>query len=155
ILYRPVACEHCNGNLHRVKKLWRCGRKDCRRAVSILKDSFFAKDKMKCSDTLRICYLWLIKMSNASIMAFTGHGSEAIANHVRFCRELVRQSIEDNGEMMIGGPGVVVEIDESKFGKRKYHRGHRVEGVWVLGGVERTEERRLFVESVPDRTAAT
>jgi hypothetical protein len=26
-----------------------------------------------------------------------------------------------------------VEIDESKFGKRKHNRGHRVEGVWVVG----------------------
>ena len=36
----------------------------------------------------------------------------------------------------IGGEGIIVEIDESKFGKRKYNRGHRVEGVWVVGGVE-------------------
>ena len=46
----------------------------------------------------------------------------------------------------------MVEIDESKFGKRKYHKGHRVDGVWVFGGVERTPERRIFVCSVPDRT---
>ncbi|KAG1135447.1 hypothetical protein G6F37_013960 [Rhizopus arrhizus] len=39
--------------------------------------------------------------------------------------------------IMFGGPGVDhVQIDESKLGKRKYHRGHRVEGVWVLGMVE-------------------
>lgn len=37
----------------------------------------------------------------------------------------------------IGGPGRTVEIDESKFGKRKYHRGKRVDGVWVFGGIER------------------
>ena len=49
----------------------------------------------------------------------------------------------------------MVEIDESKFGKRKFNRGHRVEGCWVLGGVERTEERRLFVITVPDRSAVT
>jgi len=48
-----------------------------------------------------------------------------------------------------------VEIDESKFGKRKYHRGHRVEGAWVVGGVERTEERRCFLVVVQDRSQET
>ena len=37
--------------------------------------------------------------------------------------------------MQIGGIVIVVEIDESKFGKRKYHRGHKVDGVWVVGMV--------------------
>ena len=48
-----------------------------------------------------------------------------------------------------------MEIDESKFGKRKYNRGHRVEGVWVLGGVERTDQQRLFLEVVESRDTAT
>ena len=39
---------------------------------------------------------------------------------------------------MIGGEGIVVEIDESKFGKWKYSRGHKVDDVWVLEIVERT-----------------
>jgi thiamine biosynthesis protein ThiC len=34
---------------------------------------------------------------------------------------------------MIGGPGVHVQIDESKFGVTKYHKGRKVQGVWVLG----------------------
>lgn len=29
------------------------------------------------------------------------------------------------------GPGKVVQIDESKIGKRKYNKGHLVEGQWV------------------------
>jgi hypothetical protein len=49
----------------------------------------------------------------------------------------------------------VVEIDESKFGKVKYHRGHRVEGVWVVGGVERTAERKIFLTTVVNRNAQT
>ena len=36
----------------------------------------------------------------------------------------------------IGGEGKVVQIDESKFGKPKYHRGHHVEGQWVFGRIE-------------------
>jgi transposase-like protein len=55
----------------------------------------------------------------------------------------------------LDGPGVIVEIDESKFGKRKYNRGHSVEGVWVVGGVERTPERRCFMMTVPNRNAET
>ncbi|KCZ78038.1 hypothetical protein H311_00942 [Anncaliia algerae PRA109] len=41
----------------------------------------------------------------------------------------------------IGGPNLIVEINESKFGKGKYNKGYRVEGVWVLGLVERYEKR--------------
>ena len=37
----------------------------------------------------------------------------------------------------------IIEIDETKLGKRKYNRGHRVEGVWILCGVERTEARAV------------
>ena len=52
-------------------------------------------------------------------------------------------------QVKIGGENIIVECDESKFGKRKYqkgHRGHRVDGVWVFGLVERTPERRLVVK---------
>ncbi|KAG8227915.1 hypothetical protein J437_LFUL011843 [Ladona fulva] len=41
---------------------------------------------------------------------------------------------------MLGGEGKVVEIDESKFGKRKFNRGRLVEGKWVFGGIERGTE---------------
>jgi transposase-like protein len=54
----------------------------------------------------------------------------------------------------IGGPNKIVEIDERKFGRRKYNRGHAVKGQWVFGGVER-ESGRTFLVPVPDRTAET
>ena len=53
------------------------------------------------------------------------------------------------------GNRIIVEVDESKFGKRKSHRGHRVEGVWVVGGVERTPERKVFLTTVEDRKKDT
>jgi transposase-like protein len=55
----------------------------------------------------------------------------------------------------VGGPGVIVEVDESKFGKRKYNKGHAVEGVWVVGGVARTEGREIFLEVVEERSTRT
>jgi len=52
----------------------------------------------------------------------------------------------------IGGPNKTVEIDESKFGRRKYHRGHPVKGQWVSGGVE-CESGKTFLVPVPNRIA--
>jgi len=37
----------------------------------------------------------------------------------------------------LGGPNKIVKVDESKFGRRNYHRGHLVKGHLVFGGVER------------------
>jgi len=71
----------------------------------------------------------------------------------QFCREVVLDFIENKSEM-IGGEGKVVEIDESKFGKRTYHRGHYVKRQWVFGGVERGTGR-TFLAAVHDRSAET
>ena len=54
----------------------------------------------------------------------------------------------------IGGKGKTVQIDESKFGKRKYHRGHHVEGQWVFGGID-NESRKCFLVAVEKRDEAT
>jgi transposase-like protein len=61
----------------------------------------------------------------------------------------------DVEECQIGGEEIIVEIDKTKMGKRKYNRGHRAEGVWVIGGVERTPERRVFFVAVENRNAET
>ncbi len=55
----------------------------------------------------------------------------------------------------LGGSGIIVEVDESKFGRRKYNRGHLVEGVWVLGIVERAESRRIVLIPIKQRNAAS
>ncbi|GFS54292.1 DDE_Tnp_IS1595 domain-containing protein [Trichonephila clavipes] len=54
----------------------------------------------------------------------------------------------------IGGKDCIVEIDESKFGKRKYNRGHLVEGQWVFGGVERGTGK-MFLVAAHNRTKET
>ena len=62
-----------------------------------------------------------------------------ITDYFGYFRQLVVDDI-NTAEEMIGGPGIIVEIDESKFAKRKYHRGKRCcDGSWIFGGIERTE----------------
>ena len=54
----------------------------------------------------------------------------------------------------IGGPGNVFEIDESKFGHRKYSRGRMLSGQWVFGGID-VDTKDIFMILVQNRTAAT
>ncbi len=58
-------------------------------------------------------------------------------------------------EGRIGEVGVIVEMFESKFGKRNYHQGQRVEGVWLVGAVERTPLRRMFAIIADERMRKT
>lgn len=67
-----------------------------------------------------------------------------------FCREVMYDGLVTRRQK-IGGVGVEEEIDEKKFGKMKYHRGHLVEGQWVFGGVERGSNK-CFLVSVKKET---
>ena len=71
-------------------------------------------------------------------------------NWYNFFRDVCSQYFLDH-PITIGGPGKIVEIDESKFGKTKYHRGRHVDGHWVFGGIERGS-RDAFMMVVPDRS---
>ena len=60
-----------------------------------------------------------------------------------------------DGVQRIGGHGVIVEVDETKLGKLKYNCGQVVEGAWVVNGIERTPQRRVFSVHVDCRDSET
>jgi hypothetical protein len=57
-----------------------------------------------------------------------------------YCREICLIALDKLFDIQgyIGGPGHVVQIDETKIGKRKYHKGRLVEGQWILGLIDET-----------------
>ena len=67
-------------------------------------------------------------------------------------RDICIEELIGNPEPL-GGPGKIVEIDESKFGKRKYNRGRLLAGQWVFGIVEKDTDKMVMF-SVPDRSTA-
>ncbi|KCZ78131.1 hypothetical protein H311_00846, partial [Anncaliia algerae PRA109] len=44
----------------------------------------------------------------------------------------------------IGGSNIIVEVEETTLGKRKFNRAGLVDGVWVIGGIERTPDKKMF-----------
>jgi transposase-like protein len=156
IFYGERFCVKCcsSMNLSLDRGLWRCTKKGCGTQVSIRQGSFFAKSKLLCSKIMQISYFWLNKIPVSATITMTATSPNTVCNFYRHLRELVADSLDEE-DTIIGGNGVVVEIDESKLSKRKYNRGHHIEGAWVIGGIERTEEKRRFIVKIDNRDANT
>ena len=76
-----------------------------------------------------IAYLCLTEVEPCTIRSLTKVDKEACTDWCNHLRTLVTWDL-DNLDVLDAAIGVI-EIDESKF-----NRGHRVEGVGVVGGVE-------------------
>lgn len=65
----------------------------------------------------------------------TSLSQHTICDWYSFAREIVVADFleQRNYSGLIGGAGIIVQVDESKFQSRKYHRGRRVLGHWILG----------------------
>lgn len=102
---------------------------------------------------LKFTYWWCRDVDQMQIKHELGLSSSTAVDWDSFCREICEIFLLENSEM-VGGEGIVVQIDESKFGKRKYHRGHRVDGQWVFGGIEEGS-RKCFMVAVEQRDEVT
>jgi hypothetical protein len=156
VFYTTLVCSSCRSRMRNVgnRGVLRCAGKECRKELSIRVHTFFYGSSLACSSIMRLAYLWLAKLKHESIMLLTGHGSATVSAFMAHSRILVASTLIEE-DCMIGGNGIIVEIDESKMGKRKYNRGHPVDGVWIVGGVEKTPERRLFLAVVENRSKNT
>ena len=83
-----------------------------------------------------LTYFWVYRAEQDFVKHELGISHTTIVDWYNFSRE-VCISILEVYSRQIGGPGKVVETDESKFGKKKFHKGRRVDGVWVFGGIQR------------------
>jgi hypothetical protein len=138
---------------------WKCGkmnvatRKKCNFSASLVGGTFFEAFRSKPVVVVKFARLWVANISQKDISELMGLSRKAIGRYSRIMRDLIFDKMINRFEP-IGGNGKIVEIDESKFGKRKYHKGHRVEGQWVFGGIER-ESGKCFMVPVDKRDRKT
>ena len=133
----------------------RCSwKKSCGIKYHIWEGTIFYKSKLNKLKLLKIIQLWLQKLNNKTIAWFFDLSRNSVNKILTKLSKVLVPNYYKNLEQ-IGGNGTIVEIDESKFRKRKYYRKHAVDGVWVLGMVERTEKRRIILLAIDDRAKST
>ena len=123
--------------------IWRCTKKECGYKVSVRAGSWFENSHLTLKEFVKLTYYWVHKTRQETARRWVRiNCEETVVDWYNFCREVCSEVIE-NENVKISGLGNVVELEESKFGKRKYHKARRKEGGWVLAK-SRENQRIVF-----------
>lgn len=161
LLPTTMACTECGEQMRdqKVQKRdgirFECSKRTCRRSKSIRVNSFFDRSKLSLCECMLLLHLWSRGYTEKLICDDYEFSNKTVVDWFRFCRELSICYYE-NDTAMIGGPGCVVELDETLVVKRKYNRGRMLRDGWLFGGIERRSDGvfNCFVVLVYDRSAA-
>ncbi|CAH2095711.1 unnamed protein product [Euphydryas editha] len=130
--------------------LWRssfvCNKGVCRTKskISRSKGTWFENIKIELPQVFFIKYAYASKWSyDLTIKEDFSEREQCLSRATindwfNYCIEavVIYQIEKQTFDGKIGGPGKIFQIDESKFGKRKYNKGRHIEGHWVLGMIE-------------------
>ena len=124
---KPLSDEICHeidcGGRMSIKdktKSWRqlkCNR--CRAARRRFGHTFFDGAKIDIHTILYLGIMWMTNCTVKTAVTFSKLSQDTVTNYYGHFRQLVANMIDET-QLKIGGPGIEVEIDESKFSKRKY-----------------------------------
>ncbi len=131
----PMTLIACSASKSSDLLIWRCP--PCRKFKNIRSESVLAGQKLPLTTFLMlIFYLSIKSLTNIAISQLIGLSQNSISDWKILLHTRVADWLVANPSPL-GGPGVIVELDEAKFGKRKYNKGAYRQGQWVLGAVDR------------------
>src|SRR5689334_3105752 len=108
VLPQQMKCPTCDQDMTLNHTLFSCGKRTCRKSVSIFKDTIFSESKIPYNKLLTIAYLWIIGCKHQSILAFTGMSPTTITRWLKLFKELVSFNLEEKHQQ-IGGKDIIVE----------------------------------------------
>ena len=123
----------------------------CKLRASIWAGTIFERAKLSKKKILRILEL---RMNNTRVKTIAFMYRINIKAVWRILCKLSRFLVPEyyDSSIMLSGNNQIIEIDESKFGKRKYIRGCYVEGVWIFRMIGKTEPKRIILVSMDGRS---
>ena len=106
-------CQSCDKEMKAMGgRIYRCTK--CGKKSSVCGNSYFKQCKTGINTALMFLYCWVLEMTHKNISRMTGLSKDTVTHHMAHARQLVATVVEASGdEMKIGGPGRIVQIDES------------------------------------------
>lgn len=164
LLKNSQLCNNCNVHCMLAaytqgidKKMWKCPT--CGLRKSIRDGSFFTGSHLPLSKIVILIYCFANDFPQDQVKYEAEiQNQNTVIDWFNFIREEIDIHLTQQATMIGGfdanGEPTIVEVDESKYFHRKYHRGALRQGHWVVGGIER-DSGKCFLVEVQDRTAAT
>lgn len=163
LLKTNLNCQRC-GNVMLVKEyaasvnvghIFRCSNQGCRARQSLIINSFFENLHFPLYKYIFIFYYWASQTPLHIAVEHLGISLVSLISHYNFCRDICSWKLIQQ-PIRLGGPGIVVQIDESVFVKAKYNIGHAMQRQqrWVFG-IYDTITKQGYITFVNSRDEAT
>jgi hypothetical protein len=134
VLTSKAVCSNVKCKEYKVKELafkvreglgdgwwFRCGK--CTTWKSCRVDSFFSLFSLSLSIYLSLIYNWAMQQKQNDSIEVTGVAKQTLVTLHQYLRYVVTQ-VFDRNSIKFGGPGSIVEIDESLYIKVKHGKGN-------------------------------
>ena len=180
LLARSQDCSACNLPMRQGTRndvtdglVWRCSR--CKTTKSIRAGSFFSKSRLPLQKWLLLLHFWVREYPVTDAATDIEVDKNTACDVYRWFREVCSTTLLGL-PCILGGPGVIVQVDESLYRHKpkviiishihvyesftfvpQYHHGRSTSTeMWVFGMCDTSHSpARGYMELVPDRRAAT
>lgn len=153
-LKKPSKCSKCRvmmvlrrNSSYKNNHCYQCPK--CNRKSGLFEGTFFEQTRLTVQVIMQLLFCWSAHASPSVTTNLTSQRIGTVCQWFRFFRDICSFKLSSIPTIQLGGPGHIVQIDESLVARAKYHRGRNVPERWVFGMLDTSTKKGviLFVDA--------